>query len=453
MRTRIAGQDNPAMPRLGGVAAFALVAALACDAGGFNALTWDRMLVLVSAAALVLCVVRDRVAVRRDGAVLVGLLALLTAWTALSWLWSESPPRALVEARLVALYCAVAALFAIARPPVRWVAGGVAAAAAFVAGWNLVTRIRGVGPETGADALPVGYANSLALLCVVGLLLLPLLPRLAALVLLPPLAVDLFLLKSTGALAALAAGALVYAAVRWPRVRVAAVVLAVIGVALSPVALRGHERSRYWHVALREYRSAPVLGTGAGTFSNWWLRYRPAPISTQQAHSLYLQTLAELGPIGLLLVAGALVAAAWRRDAAVSAVVAAYAVGAAADFHWQLAGVTVPVLVVAAADARGRPLVVSRRALVPAFAALTGAAVLAYGGSSRLDRARSQLRSGDTFGAEASARGALRLAPFSSDAWGVIGDATGDAGAYRRALDLDPNDWSLWYRLSSAETG
>src|SRR5690349_17860522 len=123
-----------------GAAACALTAGLACDAGGFNALTWNRALVVVAAAALV-AVLLGEVSVARDGVVTAGALVLLTAWTAASWLWSESPPRALVEAQRVALYAAVALLVVLLRPRVRWIAGGVAAAASVVAVWNLVTRI------------------------------------------------------------------------------------------------------------------------------------------------------------------------------------------------------------------------------------------------------------------------------------------------------------------------
>ena len=35
----------------------------------------------------------------------------------------------------------------------------------------------------------------------------------------------------------------------------------------------------------------------------------------------------------------------------------------------------------------------------------------------------------------------------------VIGDAESSPAAYRRALALDPNDWSLWARLASVSKG
>ena len=132
-----------------------------------------------------------------------------------------------------------------------------------------------------------------------------------------------------------------------PRLRPLVVVAVVVGLALSPFAFRGHVRSQYWRVAVHEANAHPVAGSGAGTFSNWWLEKRHVPLSTQEAHALYLETLAELGPVGLALLLTALavpLAAAVRiREPALAAALVAYDVGAAVDFHWELAGVTVPV--------------------------------------------------------------------------------------------------------------
>ncbi|HZR94599.1 MAG TPA: O-antigen ligase family protein [Gaiellaceae bacterium] len=450
------------MASYGGPAAaagtFAITAALACDGGGFDQVTWTRMLVVVAGCALAAVFLLGSVQVGRDGAVAVGGLTALTAWTAASWLWSESPPRALVEAQRVALYTAVVFLVAAVRPPVRWVAAGVACACAFVAVWNLVTRVRGVDDPgtTGAQAAPVGYANSLGLVCVVGLVLLPMLPRIG-LVLLVPLAVDLALQRSSGAIAALAAGLLAFAFVGYPRARRAVVVLALAGAVASPFALSGHERVRYWHAAIADAGANPVLGSGAGTYANWWLRKRAVPLSTREAHSLYLETVAELGPLGLALLGAALAAqavAAWRRRLpAVAGVVVAYGVACAVDFHWELAGATAPVLVVGAAAAAGRGYRLPRAVLAPALAVLTAAGALAYAGATKIAAADDALLRGDAPAAVAAARDALRFAPYDPHPWVVIGDATADAAAYRKAIELDPNDWSLWQRLAARETG
>jgi len=445
----------------GGAAAFALTAALAVDEGGYNAVSYDRALLALCAVALVAAVVWRWERPGVPAAATLVSLGLLTAWTAASWLWSESPPRALVEAPRVALYAVAAAAVVLAGRRVApvWIAGGVVAAVTLVAIWNLVVIASGASSDTGAASEPVGYANGVAILCVVGLVLLPRLPR-PALVAALPLAADLAKQASTGALAALSAALLAYLALTHPRLRPFVAVAVVVGLALSPFAFRGHVRSQYWRVAVHEANAHPVAGSGAGTFSNWWLEERRVPFSTQEAHSLYLETLAELGPLGLALLLAALavpLAAAVRiREPALAAALVAYDVGAAVDFHWELAGVTLPVVLLGAtavvhASKRGRD--VPRTVAVPVFTALTAAALLAYAGAARLASAQDALRRGDRISAVAEARSALRFAPFSSDAWGVIGDAESSPAAYRRALALDPNDWSLWARLANVSKG
>jgi hypothetical protein len=450
------------MPRgaAGGAAAFALTAWLAADNGGFDATTWNLALIAVCAAALVVVLLDGGERPTLTAGVFLGALALLTLWTALSYFWSDSPPLAPVEAQRVALYFAVALVAVLVRRRLeaRWVCAGVAGGATLIAGWNLVLHIRGVAnaAETGGGAAPVGYANSLALLCVIGAVALLALPRIA-LIVLPVLLAELVLQSSIGAWAALAAAVIAYVFATRPRIRPALAVAAVLCAAAAPFALRGHERTSYWHVAVREAEANAVAGSGAGTFAGWWLRERSAPISTQEAHSLYLETLAELGPLGLALVLCVFAVgttAAFRHGQPVpAAALTGYAIGAAVDFHWELAGVTVPaVLLGAVAVSAPRP----RRSTVPAVPVLIGliaATVLAYAGNVRLASARAALSSGDDARAAADAHAALRFAPYSADAWEVIGDALQSAAAYRRGIALDRNDWSLWHQLAAVTRG
>ena len=60
-------------------------------------------------------------------------------------------------------------------------------------------------------------------------------------------------------------------------------------------------RSDYWEVAVAMVRDAPLLGEGAGGFERAWLRERPALLYVRDAHDGYLETLAELGVVGLVL--------------------------------------------------------------------------------------------------------------------------------------------------------
>lgn len=438
----------------GGVAAFALTAALAGDNGGFDATTWNLALVAVAAAGLVLVLLDGGSPPDARAAAFLVALAGLTAWTALSYFWSDSPSLAPVEAQRVALYFGVAftAVLARRRLEPRWVAAGVVAGATVIAAWNIVDRIRGVGSPTGLGALaaPMGYANSLALLCVLGTVLAFALPR-PAVAVLPVLVADLALQQSTGAVFALVV-AVAFLAARG-RARPIAVAVLVASVAAAPFALRGHERTAYWRVAAREAEANPVAGSGAGTFADWWLRERPKPISTKEAHSLYVETVAELGPFGLALVLVVFVLpAAVARRSPLGAAVVAYAVAAAADFHWELAGVTAPAVLVAAV-AVSRPRARRSARFAPVFGLLAIAAVLAYAGNERLASAQSALQQNDRAQAAAEARSALRFAPYSAAAWEVIGDATSAPAAYRRGLALDPGDWGLWAKLGAAAKG
>ena len=57
----------------------------------------------------------------------------------------------------------------------------------------------------------------------------------------------------------------------------------------------------------RQTRRHPLLGSGAGTYEGFFYEHRnTAALNVRDAHNLYLETLAELGPAGLALLAFAL---------------------------------------------------------------------------------------------------------------------------------------------------
>jgi O-Antigen ligase len=209
--------------------------------------------------------------------------------------------------------------------------------------------------------------------------------------------------------AALAAAALAAAAVVLVRDgsvrprrgrRKAAAILAVVVVVGGgfTVARAGstEPRSSYYHVAWREYRAHPLLGSGAGTFGRYWLHLgSPARFGgALDAHSLYLETLAELGPLGLLLLGGFLLAplrhalthrASPGVPAATGAMIA-FLVHAGLDWDWEMPAVVVAALACSAVVTLGEPGAVpeehppsSRRGRTAALvcALLLGAAALA----------------------------------------------------------------------------
>jgi O-antigen ligase len=116
-------------------------------------------------------------------------------------------------------------------------------------------------------------------------------------------------------------------------------------------------RYAYWSVALKAFSAQPVHGVGAGGWSVWWLRYRHVREFAQDAHSLPLQTLAELGLVGvaLLLTFFGGVALAGRDALRVDRVVAAgpiaglvvYLAHAPRDWDWQMPAVTLVAVILA----------------------------------------------------------------------------------------------------------
>jgi len=60
------------------------------------------------------------------------------------------------------------------------------------------------------------------------------------------------------------------------------------------------ERARYWKEALQVFDANPVVGSGAEGYATAHLRYETQTLEVRHAHSFVLQTLADLGLIGLL---------------------------------------------------------------------------------------------------------------------------------------------------------
>jgi hypothetical protein len=116
-------------------------------------------------------------------------------------------------------------------------------------------------------------------------------------------------------------------------------------------------RYAYWRVALRAFGQEPLHGVGAGGWAVDWLRWRPFAEGAQDAHSLELQTLAELGIVGLALLAAFLAGVGLAARAAYR-VAPGTAAGAIAgcvvwlahsplDWDWEMPGVTLIALVLA----------------------------------------------------------------------------------------------------------
>lgn len=122
-------------------------------------------------------------------------------------------------------------------------------------------------------------------------------------------------------------------------------------------------RSDLFRVAIDGFDTHPLRGDGSGGFEVRFAHDRRVPETVRDVHSLYLETLGELGAVGvaaLLALIGAFVWAAVvarlrprsmsrAPAAAASAGLMVWAAHCIVDWDWQMPAVTVPALLLAAA--------------------------------------------------------------------------------------------------------
>ena len=112
--------------------------------------------------------------------------------------------------------------------------------------------------------------------------------------------------------------------------------------------LSGNSRATLWRIAWNDVRANPVTGSGAGSYERVYLRHRTNGLKVTDAHSLYLEMLAEVGPFGLALLLVALltplvVGVGTRSNPMVPVAIGGYAafvLHAGVDWDWELPAVT-----------------------------------------------------------------------------------------------------------------
>jgi tetratricopeptide (TPR) repeat protein len=247
-------------------------------------------------------------------------------------------------------------------------------------------------------------------------------------------------------------------------------------------------RYQFWQSALDANETDPLIGIGAGTFEFWWAREGSLAIFARDAHSLYIEALAELGIVGFVLVlafvAGVLIVGAGRLLRAppelrlgLAVAVAGCAVFAAAatvDWMWELGVLPVSFMLLAGVAVAGRDSErAGRRApaggwfrshWLPriavgalALAALVLIAIPLAGGAA-IDQSRADARSGDLEGALSQARRAEDLQPYAATPLlqeAVVLERAGDldaaARAAREATERESTNWRTWLTLSRLE--
>jgi hypothetical protein len=235
-------------------------------------------------------------------------------------------------------------------------------------------------------------------------------------------------------------------------------------------------RIELWRTAWHEYRAHPWLGGGAGTYERAWAANPKADFPVEDAHGLYIETLGELGVVGLSLLLAALLlplAVTLRRGArpavaGAAGAYAAYLLHAGVDWDWDLAGVTAVAVGLGALQLveRRRTLatipVVPRARLVGVVAAvvLALAAAVAYAGNSSLAAAGAALGHNRYAKAAGEAERAQRLMPWSAAPLVARGEAALGQGALAearlqltKAIAVDDGDWQTWLDLALASRG
>lgn len=228
----------------------------------------------------------------------------------------------------------------------------------------------------------------------------------------------------------------------------------------------GLDRTDYWRVSFDQVKSNPALGAGAGSFRSDYLRDRDTSQAPRNAHSVWLETLGELGIIGfVLLVAAFLLAigAALRsrrlgpEAAALTTVAltafATWAGQASVDWSWFFGALTAPMIALLGSAAG--PQALSFEILPAKTRSLVGIGAVALALlavptfiSERLTLNAAKDWRGDVEGAYDALDTAATLNPFADVPLLVEANIARQNGEDRRALNAledaiqrEPDDW------------
>jgi O-antigen ligase len=243
-------------------------------------------------------------------------------------------------------------------------------------------------------------------------------------------------------------------------------------------AANGNNRYQFWQSAVHAAETHPWRGIGPGTFQFWWAQHATEPGFIRNAHSLYFETFAETGIIGLALLGGLLLwfvgVAVWRAFseppglrlwlAGASASLAVFLFSAAVEWVWQLAAIAATALILGAVIVAGRgepdeqgpaAAAIARPLLVVLSVVALAAVVVPFAGQLAVRRSQSAAARGDLSTALADSRAAERLQPYASSAHlqeALVleqeGRLTAAAAAARVATADSPTDWTTWLTLA-----
>jgi hypothetical protein len=249
----------------------------------------------------------------------------------------------------------------------------------------------------------------------------------------------------------------------------------------------GSGRYQFWQSAVDQNKTDPWRGTGPGTFQFWWSQHGYGGY-VRDTHSLYLQTLGELGIPGLLLIVafiGACLILGASRClrappdvrlglSAATAGAATFAAAAAVDWDWQLGVLPAAFLMLAAVIAgAGAPGRLARRergerpgarrwltrgATIGVAVAAMVAIALPLASTEALDNSEQSFRAGQLDAALTDARTAETVQPYAATPHlqqAVILESLGRYPraivAARDAVRAESTNWRPWFILSRLE--
>ncbi len=239
--------------------------------------------------------------------------------------------------------------------------------------------------------------------------------------------------------------------------------------------ISGNGRAEQLGVAWDAGIERPALGNGSGTFEYLWYERRPSTDVVRDGHSLYAETFAELGVIGvavLLAILGFPLVAAIRARrghlvAASFGAFVAWCAAAALDWHWEMVAVTATAFLAGSAALlaaeRRTPRRMPTRArvgLIAGTVVLSVAATWSLVGNQALFAGQEALAREEWREARDHGLRARALLFWSAEPDVVLGDAAaglGDREAalkdYRAAVAADPRSWAVWLRLAQVSRG
>jgi hypothetical protein len=236
-------------------------------------------------------------------------------------------------------------------------------------------------------------------------------------------------------------------------------------------------RGDLWRAALHGFSAAPLQGRGAGMYQVIWEQRRPRFAFVLNAHSLYLETMAELGLPGLLLllaaigsILGGLAARARGPHRSIyGALLAAgifWALHAGIDWDWQMPVTTVGFFAAAGLALGPRkgsgpgwmPGHGTRLALGALLLATVALPVLIVGSQRQLGAAEKALYTSNCPKAGATALSSIGWLDIRPEPYEVVGFCDLRRGlprlgvaAMRQAVHYDNSSWEPYYALAVAQ--